>query len=166
MSSSSNLARPHGEIVMQKIIISSDESTALTTHVVQWFENKGYSVSCAGALAGDERSVDWPLSSAIAAEGVASGLFDQAVVFCWTGTGASIAANKVRGVRAALCVDALTAKGARQWNDANVLVMSIRSTSIAVADEICSAWVESSCLQDEWNRLQIERLSALEAKRS
>lgn len=153
---------------MQKIIVSSDESTELTTHVVQWFEDRGYDVLCAGALNSDDqdKDKDWPLSSALAAEKVANGRFDQAVLFCWTGTGASIAANKVRGVRAALCFDAVTAKGARQWNDANVLVMSLRSTSIAVADEICTAWVESSCLQDEWNCLQIERLDALDAKRS
>jgi ribose 5-phosphate isomerase B len=150
---------------MQKIIVSSDESTELTTHVVKWFEDKGYVVSCAGALSKDDQAKDWPLCSAVAAEGVAKGLFDQAILFCWTGTGASIAANKVHGVRAALCLDAVMAKGARQWNDANVLVMSLRSTSLAVADEICGAWVESSCLQDEWNRLQIERLEALDAKR-
>jgi ribose 5-phosphate isomerase B len=150
---------------MQKIIVSSDESTELTTHVVKWFEDRGYIVSCAGALGDMTQAKDWPLCSAAAAEGVAKGLFDQAILFCWTGTGASIAANKVRGVRAALCFDAATAKGARQWNDANVLVMSLRATSFAVADEICAAWVESSCLQDEWNRLQIERLVALDAKR-
>ncbi len=151
---------------MQKIIVSSDESTELTAHVVKWFVHRGCVVSCVGALGDMAQDKDWPLCSAVAAEGVAKGLFDQAVLFCWTGTGASIAANKVRGVRAALCFDAATAKGARQWNDANVLVMSLRSTSLAVADEICTAWVESSCLQDEWNRLQIERLDALDAKRS
>ncbi|MBX9696908.1 MAG: RpiB/LacA/LacB family sugar-phosphate isomerase [Alphaproteobacteria bacterium] len=150
---------------MQKIIVSSDESTELTTRVGKWFEDRGYVVSYAGALGDMSQAKDWSLCSAVAAEGVAKGLFDQAILFCWTGTGASIAANKVRGVRAALCFDAATAKGARQWNDANVLVMSLRSTSLAVAEEICTAWVESSCLQDEWNRLQIERLDALDAKR-
>jgi ribose 5-phosphate isomerase B len=71
---------------------------------------------------------------------VAGGAAESAVLFCWTGTGASIAANKVRGIRAALCADAETAAGARRWNDANVLVMSLRLTSPAVAHEMLDAW--------------------------
>src|SRR5436305_462036 len=65
---------------------------------------------------------------------------EQAIVACWTGTGASIAANKVQGVRAALCGDAATAEGARRWNDANVLALSLRLTSPAELDEILEAW--------------------------
>jgi ribose 5-phosphate isomerase B len=71
------------------------------------------------------------------------GRADQAVVCCWTGTGASIAANKLPGIRAALCVDAETARGARRWNEANVLALSLRTTSPAVLREIFSAWFES-----------------------
>ena len=66
----------------------------------------------------------------------------QAVVCCWTGTGASIAANKVSGVRAALCADAETARGARRWNDANVLALSLRTTSEALLEEILDGWFE------------------------
>lgn len=73
-------------------------------------------------------------------EAVANGAADTGVLFCWTGTGASIAANKVKGVRAALCSDAQTAAGARKWNDANVLVMSLRLTSPQVASEMLDAW--------------------------
>ena len=62
---------------------------------------------------------------------------------CWTGTGASIAANKVRGVRAALCVDAASAAGARRWNDANVLALSLRITSQALLHEILM-WFRAS----------------------
>ncbi len=65
---------------------------------------------------------------------------NEGIVCCWTGTGAAIAANKVRGVRAALCADAATAEGARKWNDANVLALSLRTTSPAVLDEILDAW--------------------------
>ena len=72
--------------------------------------------------------------------GVARGEADTGVLFCWTGTGASIAANKVAGVRAALCTDATTAEGARKWNDANVLVLSLRLTSPQVAHEMLDAW--------------------------
>lgn len=71
---------------------------------------------------------------------MAEGRADQAVVCCWTGTGASIAANKVAGVRAALCADAATAAGAREWNDANVLALSLRLTSRQVLTEILDAW--------------------------
>ena len=71
---------------------------------------------------------------------MAQGRAEQAVVACWTGTGASIAANKVTGIRAALCGDAQTATGARRWNDANVLALSLRGTSEAQAQEILDAW--------------------------
>ena len=74
---------------------------------------------------------------------MAEGRADQAVVCCWTGTGASIAANKVPGVRAALCADAETARGARRWNDANVLALSLRTTSAALLDEILDGWFEA-----------------------
>ena len=74
---------------------------------------------------------------------MAEGRADQAVVCCWTGTGASIAANKVAGIRAALCADAETARGARRWNDANVLALSLRTTSPALLGEILDGWFEA-----------------------
>ncbi len=92
-----------------------------------------------GALSEEERD-DWAWASEAAARDVAEGRADQAVVACWTGTGASIAANKVAGARAALCADAETASGARKWNDANVLALSLRTTSEALLEEILDAW--------------------------
>ena len=92
-----------------------------------------------GALAPGE-SAGWAWASETAARDVAEGRAEQAVVCCWTGTGASIAANKVPGVRAALCLDAATAAGARRWNDANVLALSLRMTSEPVLGEILDAW--------------------------
>src|SRR5207248_3920167 len=92
-----------------------------------------------GAYADGERP-DWAWASEAAAREVAEGRAEQAVVACWTGTGASIAANKVTGIRAALCADAATAEGARRWNDANVLALSLRSTSQAELEEILDAW--------------------------
>lgn len=74
-------------------------------------------------------------------EAVAHGRADRGIVCCWTGTGVSIAANKVRGVRAALCVDAATATGARRWNDANVVALGLRLTSRAVAEEVVDAFL-------------------------
>src|SRR5262249_13761880 len=92
-----------------------------------------------GALNADERD-DWAWAAEAAARDVAGGHADQAVVCCWTGTGASIAANKVDGVRAALCGDAVTAHGARMWNDANVLALSLRLVSAPALEEILDAW--------------------------
>jgi ribose 5-phosphate isomerase B len=121
-----------------KVILGSDEKTALTDAVVADLEARGVTVVCVGPPAGEAQ--EWAEVGRRVGEAVARGDADTGVLFCWTGTGASIAANKVRGVRAALCTDAATAEGARRWNDANVLVMSLRLTSPAVAHEMLDAW--------------------------
>ena len=113
-----------------------------------------------GPLAGLED--DWPVVGRALAEAVAKGEMGEGVLFCWTGTGASIAANKVPGVRAALCHDAETARGARIWNHANVLVISLRATSEAIAKEILDAWYETPFSDDAWNLKQMERIQELE----
>src|SRR5205085_8186379 len=104
---------------------------------------------------------DWAWASEAAARDVASGEAEQAVVCCWTGTGASIAANKVPGVRAALCGDAETARGARKWNDANVLALSLRSTSEALLEEILDAWFEASPSEDSSDVQNIRHLAEI-----
>jgi len=91
---------------------------------------------------------------------VAAGDVDFGIVCCWTGTGVSIAANKVPGVRAALCVDAPTATGARRWNDARVLALSLRLTTPALALEIVDAFLEGLPDADE-----LERIASLEGVR-
>ena len=106
----------------------------------------GHEVSAHGALAegveeSDPRAV-WSACARAAALEVAEGRADQAIVACWTGTGASIAANKVAGVRAALCADAQTAEGARRWNDANVLALSLKRLAPDVAVECVRAFLE------------------------
>lgn len=113
--------------------------TGIADRLVAELEQRGHAVQPHGVLKSDERS-DWAWASEAAARAVSSGDADQAVVCCWTGTGASIAANKVSGVRAALCADAVTAEGARKWNDANVLALSLRATSEAELGEILDAW--------------------------
>ncbi|MDP4820450.1 MAG: RpiB/LacA/LacB family sugar-phosphate isomerase [Saprospiraceae bacterium] len=123
-----------------KIAVGSDMNTDLTAFVVKVLQEKGYVVGLFGALAPGEGS-DWPAVGATLGTAVAKGDFDQGVLFCWTGTGVSIAANKVKGIRAALCTDAETASGARKWNDANVLCMSLRLVSAQVATEILEAWL-------------------------
>jgi ribose 5-phosphate isomerase B len=147
-----------------RIALGSDEKTALTAELIEQLRARGHDVELFGPLAVDDPEVDWPLTSSNVAKAVASGRADQGIVCCFTGTGASIAANKVRGVRAALCLDAQTAKGARTWNDANVLALSLRATSLPVAKEILDAWFSTPPSVDEWNQRQIERIRILEDK--
>ena len=90
-----------------------------------------------------------------------TGRAEQGIVCCWTGTGASIAANKVAGVRAALCGDAATADGARRWNDANVLALSLRTTSAAVLEEILDAWFAGVPSEEEDDRANVAHLDEI-----
>ena len=121
--------------------VGSDERTHVTDAVVNHLRGVGIDVELHGPLTG--HPMDWVDVGHEVGQRVASGACEQGVLFCWTGTGVSIAANKVPGIRAALCPDVETAKGARRWNDANVLVMSLRATPEAVAKEICDAWLET-----------------------
>lgn len=124
-------------------------------------DRRGLETLVHGALSDIERN-DWAWASAAAARDVIEGRADQAIVCCWTGTGASIAANKVAGIRAALCGDAVTAAGARKWNDANVLALSLRSTSSAVLTEILDAWFSGEASTDPDDRANIAHLSKIE----
>src|SRR3954463_15629865 len=122
-----------------RVAIAADEDTGVAGAVVAQLRDRGHEPLLHGALAEGERA-DWAWASEAAARDAADGRAEQAVVCCWTGTGASIAANKVEGIRAALCGDAATAQGARRWNDANVLALSLRATSEAELAEILDAW--------------------------
>lgn len=124
-----------------KLAVGSDEKTALTDSVVEELMRRGHQVELFGPLKGEP--MGWPDVGEKVALEVSAGRADGGVLFCWTGTGVTIAANKVPGVRAALCWDAETARGARLWDDANVLAMSLRSTSPTVAKEILEAWFSS-----------------------
>jgi ribose 5-phosphate isomerase B len=130
-----------------KIAVASDEKTQLTDFVIDDLKERGHDVVLLGPLA--DEALPWTLASEKLADVVAGGEADEGVLFCYTGTGASMAANKVPGIRAALCGDAQTAKGARWWNDANVLVMSLRATSTEVAKEILEAWYTEQVRADE-----------------
>ncbi len=121
-----------------KIALGSDERTHVTDYVVEELRRQGHDVELIGPPGGEEAG--WADVAAVVGRRVASGEAAQGVLFCWTGTGVSIAANKVPGIRAALCGDAETARGARRWNDANVLCLSLRTTSEVVAKEILDAW--------------------------
>lgn len=127
-----------------RIAFGTDERTPLTDHVEQWLRDDGHQVVLAA-----ERGDPWPDVGAALGRAVASGEVDRGVVCCWTGTGVSMAANKVPGVRAALCTDAGTAEGARRWNDANVLAFGLRLTSPEVATEMLSAFLTTDPDPDE-----------------
>jgi ribose 5-phosphate isomerase B len=126
-----------------RISVAADERTGVAEAVVEELRRRGHEPIVHGALSDAERD-DWAWASEAAARDVADGRAEQGVVCCWTGTGASIAANKVPGVRAALCGDAETARGARKWNDANVLALSLRGTSAALLEEILDSWFETA----------------------
>jgi ribose 5-phosphate isomerase B len=141
-----------------KIAVSSDMDTPLARTLVEELRKRGHEPVAHGALAEDERS-DWAWASERAAREVAAGTADQGVVCCWTGTGASIAANKVASIRAALCGDAETARGARAWNDANVLALSLRTTSEAELGEILDAWFASAPSDEPDDVANVEHLA-------
>jgi ribose 5-phosphate isomerase B len=133
-----------------RIAFGTDERTALTETVVHELESGGHDV----VLCVEDEP--WPDVGRQVGEAVAGGAADRGVVCCWTGTGVSIAANKVAGVRAALCTDAETARGARRWNDANVLAFGLRLTSPEVAKELLSAFLSTDA--DPAESANIQRL--------
>src|SRR5437588_6736112 len=126
-----------------RIALAADELTGVAEALPEEVRRRGHQPILHGAYSPEERP-DWAWATKSAARDVAEGRAEQAIVACWTGTGASIAANKVEGIRAALCTDAGTADGARRWNDANVLALSLRLTSQAELDEILDAWFAGS----------------------
>jgi len=117
-----------------RIAVGADDEGAVADVVVDELRGRGHDVTVF------ERE-QWPDLARKVAEAVAEGEADQGVLFCWTGTGTSMAANKVPGVRAALAWDPWIAEGARRWNDANVLVMSLKRTEPETAKEILDAWL-------------------------
>jgi len=121
-----------------RIAFGTDERTAVTDSVRAWLTDRGHEVT---VVADGEA---WPEVGRAVGHAVAEGDAQRGVVCCWTGTGVSMAANKVRGVRAALCTDGATAAGARRWNDANVLAMGLRLTSAEVAAEMLEAFLATA----------------------
>ncbi|WP_320668919.1 RpiB/LacA/LacB family sugar-phosphate isomerase [Patulibacter defluvii] len=144
-----------------RIAVSSDSLDGVAGALADALRDRGHVVAAThGALDPRERD-DWAWASAAAARDVVAGRADQAVVACWTGTGASIAANKLPGIRAALCGDAATAAGARRWNDANVLALSLRTVSAPLLDEILDAWFATAASDEPDDRANVAHLDAL-----
>jgi ribose 5-phosphate isomerase B len=147
-----------------RIAIAADEHIGVADALAGELRRRGHEVSVHGALSPGARA-DWAWAAESAARDVAEGRAEQAVVCCWTGTGACIAANKLPGVRAALCSDAATAAGARRWNDANVLALSLRTTSAAVLGEILDAWFVSEASAEGGDRENIAHIGEIERER-
>ena len=145
-----------------KIAIGSDERTHLTDTIVELVQQRGHQVALFGPLA-DEPAY-WPEVARQVAEAITSGQADEGILCCWTGTGVSLAANKVPGIRAALCDDAETARGARLWNDANVLCLSLRRTSEVIAGEILESWFGTTYQPNEEDDTCLAQVAVLEEK--
>jgi ribose 5-phosphate isomerase B len=150
-----------------RISVSADEPVGIADSLVGELERRGHEALAHGALAasspeGDGERDDWAWASEAVALDVVEGRAEQGIVCCWTGTGASIAANKVDGVRAALCADAATAAGARTWNDANVLALSLRTTSQALLGEILDAWFAAGPSSEPADRANVAHLREIE----
>ena len=139
------------------IALGSDMAGELPETIARWLFARGHEVRRFGALAPDADDA-WTSVGREVGRAVAAGDAGCGVLCCWTGTGVSIAANKVPGVRAALCADAATAAGAREWNDANVLCISLRATTPAIAEEMLAAWFATQPTSDPKYRAMIENI--------
>jgi ribose 5-phosphate isomerase B len=129
-----------------RISVGADQRTNMVSAVMEELAKAGHIATYTGPLEGiPDNSADnyWPVIARRVAEDIVNGLADEGILICWTGTGMSIAANKIKGIRAALCADAQTARGSRLWNNANLLCLSLRATSEEVAKEILEAWFET-----------------------
>lgn len=144
-----------------RIALGADDSSKLVDGIADYLSSAGHHVTRFGKAAGVDE--EWGDTGHHVAQAVAAGEHELGVVCCWTGTGVSIAANKVPGVRAALCVDAETARGARKWNDANVLALSLRLCSEPVAKEIVAAFLSEPYAGTEHQSLGV--LAALDEGR-
>ena len=143
------------------ISVAADEMTGVAGALSEELRRRGHETLAHGALSDGERDA-WAWASEAAARDVSAGRADQAIVCCWTGTGAAIAANKVPTVRAALCLDAPSAEGARRWNDANALALSLRATSEAELVEILDAWFAADPSSDAGDRANVDHLREIE----
>lgn len=147
-----------------KISIGADERKPVVDDVIEYLKKQGHILCWYGP--GGPESVPWPDVAVSVARDVASGQAREGVLFCWTGTGVCMAANKIKGVRAALCADAETARGARLWNDANVICLSLRKTSTAVALEILEAWFATAYQPNPTDDACLEKIKQLDTART
>ncbi len=144
-----------------RLSVCADEHVGVAGLLLEALRARGHETLAHGVLAQDEHA-GWAWAAEAVARDVAAGRAEQGIVCCWTGTGASIAANKVAGIRAALCLDGVSAAGARRWNDANVLALSLRATSEAELAEILDAWFTSEPSAEAEDRANVAHLAEIE----
>lgn len=147
---------------MVRVAVGSDDLYPCVKGSVEYLMNKGFDIVALGSVKSGKPE-PWPDVALEVARLVAGGSVDWGILVCYTGTGVSIVANKVYGVRAALCNDPGTARGARLWNDANILVMSGRLVTEIMAKEIIDAWL-SVAAPDPSEIPNIERLKSIDAE--
>lgn len=144
-----------------RIVLASDHAGyPLKAHLAAWLRDQGHDVADFGTYS--EESVDYPPFVAAAARAVAAGEADRGMVFGGSGQGEQIAANKVRGVRAALCHDLWMARMSRRHNDANVLAIGARVVAPAMAEEIAAEWLAATFDGGRHQR-RVDQIADLEA---
>jgi ribose 5-phosphate isomerase B len=144
-----------------RIALCSDEPYPVHATVLRWLDERGHEVVPFGSIATGAET-EWAPAAEQAAEAVADGRCQQGIFFCWTGTGISMAANKVAGIRAALCTDPGQAAAARVWNHANVLCLSNRTLADDMAREILAAWFDTDA--DGRGQAGVAALAAVDAR--
>jgi ribose 5-phosphate isomerase B len=126
-----------------KLVVASDEKTGLTDAVISYLEKQGHELTLLGHLVDEKKKWKWADIGKKAAKKVADGKVDYGILFCWSGTGICIAANKVKGARAALCWTPEIAQMARKWDDANILCMSLKGTDLKTAKAMLDEWFKT-----------------------
>ena len=144
-----------------KIVVSADEYCPVIDTLLEELERRGHETIYFGPKKGEE-SLDWTTVTLDAVQLIRSEKADEGIVCCWTGTGATLIANKMKGIRAALCGDGETAAGARKWNHANTLGLSLRLLTPELLREILDAWFHTPFTDDPWNLEQIDRIHKVE----
>ena len=143
-----------------KIAVGADERLHVVDVALDYLKEKGHEVAWFGPKAG--MTHPWPEVARRVALDVQSAEADEGILFCWTGTGVCMAANKVKGIRAALCDDAETARGARLWNNANVLCLSMRRTSEVILKEILDMWFNTLYESNETDDACLRMIAEIE----
>lgn len=138
-----------------RVIVGADDDSPTVDAAIEALRERGTDIEVV-------KKDQWPVVAQKVGESVAAGNAEMGVLFCWTGTGTSMMANRIPGVRAALCWEPWIAEGARKWNDANVLVMSLKRVDPKTAAEIIDAWLSV----EEPDVDELENIKALDSYRS
>ena len=148
-----------------RVAIGSDHAgVALKSEIVDYLRRSGAAHHDFGTV--DGQSVDYPDVARDVARAVAAGDYDMGIAICGTGIGASIAANKVPGIRAALCKESYSARMSREHNDANVLCLGARVTGSELAMEIVRVFLTTSFSGEERHARRIGKLSSMDGEKT